>query len=218
MNPKTNLHEFLQKNNIPLPIYNTNRIGGTDHRPLYSSTIILNKCLEIKGNAENNKKEAENSAAFNAYEYIKTKGLKNFNIKNVYDDVIYDDVSVKKNRYCLLIDMENLQKICEDVTDNELKFIDVYVFVGKHSHLVNKKLNDSIKKIISPSSMKNGTDTCIQVYVGSLLEKNMYDVYFISSRDSFAAVLAEIINSNDIGWKNKKGYQISKIEHIYDYV
>ena len=38
---KNKLQEFCQKHKNDLPDYETNRVGGTDHQPIFKSSVTL---------------------------------------------------------------------------------------------------------------------------------------------------------------------------------
>src|SRR5690606_2609736 len=116
-------------------------------------------------------------------------------------------------RTVFLIDLENMPKIIEELNEN--KYMDIFIFVGEHHNLVKKEYKLKSTKIISPSSRKDGTDTCMQVYVGFLLNENKYDTYLIATKDHYGFALADIIVSNQLGWKNKTAKVISDINQLF---
>ena len=88
LNPKILLNELFQKNKMSNPTYYAKRIGGTDHTPLYSSTIIINKNVVIEGEYKNNKKYAEKSASFNTYKYNNNNKGSDFDNVAIVNNVV----------------------------------------------------------------------------------------------------------------------------------
>lgn len=241
MNYKGFLNEYFQKRKVSLPQYETKQIKNTEHNPLFISSITLYDGTIEVGEICPKAKAAESSAA---YIIIKKLSLLASYDCKILDESKFSQENHKKeisngpkiqttdhnrnvisdkiltDRICVLIDLENLQKFPDDITDDEIlnKNLTIYVFVGKHHCLADKKLSNGIIRIISPSTRPNGTDTCIQVYTGMLLVKEYYDLYLIATRDNFGSTLAEMIGDPNLGWTPKKAYQITKISQIYEYI
>ncbi len=65
-NYKGKANELLQKRGFSPAKYETDRIGGSDHEPIFQSTAIAllkKEEIRVKGNPKNSKKEAEREAA-----------------------------------------------------------------------------------------------------------------------------------------------------------
>ena len=45
--PKTILQEYTQSNNLPLPIYNTEKLSGPPHSPRFRVSCVVNNSREI---------------------------------------------------------------------------------------------------------------------------------------------------------------------------
>jgi hypothetical protein len=189
MSFKNRLQEYYQKEFGILPKYQTYRQGGSDHQPLWQSSLILHDEYMIIGEIQSTKSLAEQSAAENALSYLQSEKERRGKRK-------VDPGTV------LLVDIENLPNLIQEVVE-EIEGLDIFGFVGIHHCLVEKPLPDGVTKIISPSTRPDGTDTCMQVYVGSLLVQGRYDTYLIATRDHFGSALVDIITSNLIGAKVK---------------
>ncbi len=146
-------------------------------------------------------------AALEALNYINMRYL--YNIKNQFHT----------QKICILIDVDNLPKIGEEITLKELSNnnLDIYMFMNKTNCSVNKRILNEVNIIISPSGRSDSTNVCICCYTGSLLKKNLYDIYFIATNDKFALSLIDMIKS-DIDWNNKEAHQITKICQIYEHL
>ena len=201
---KDNLEKLSQKYKFSKPKYITVK-SGCEHDPNYVSMVTINN-ETFKGQACKTKKISEGMAALEALNYINIKYLHN----------------VKKepliNRVCILIDSDNLIQIENEITLKETSNnnLDIYMFMDKINYLKDKELPDGVIKIISPNTLSNITDISIMTYTGALLAKNLYDTYFIATRDKFALGLIDMIKSQNLGWNNKKAYQITKINQIYE--
>ena len=261
-NPKNELQEFFQKNKLPVPKYFCERNGGTDHEPLWISTIVFHDGTVIVGPPSSNKTMADMtvaSIALNSLDKL-TKTLspikchKSINslsspinchnsIKstnslpspiNCHNSNKPNTSSVKcvslptspticnkstknksinttenKKRIAVLVDVENLHKFIEGITDRLNEFT-VYAFIGIHHCLSDKEYPDNVIKILSPSTRPDGTDTCMQVYTGMLLSQEKYDEYIIVTRDHFGSSLVEMIIYPSFGWKPKPARLVTK--------
>ena len=313
---KNKLQEHYQKQKLPLPLYNTIRSGGTDHAPLWISTITLQESgKQIIGEINNTKSKAEESAAAIAlrtltyskpdigisnrsmlFNDLVNKSSNNINVSQTDDDdmvyeklinLMFDDnkenskqslipsqtlvpsqeiqisqlqqqiaqlqtqiaqtsqdvvtsssdsessdsnsvgqyleslnqlivPTENKNieqRIVLLVDVENMPNFI-NILPHDGNIV-IYAFVGEHNHLVDKKFNKKVIKVISPSTRPDGTDTCMQVYTGMLLVKELFDIYYIATRDHFGSTLVEMIQCENLGWTPKVAKQVSKVCHIY---
>jgi hypothetical protein len=105
-----------------------------------------------------------------------------------------------KNNIAMLVDLENMPKFLDNIIERLNEFT-IYVFVGEHNALIERKLPKDVIKVISPSTRPDGTDTCMQVYTGMLLSLDKHDEYIIVTRDHFGSALVEMITSSNLGWK-----------------
>lgn len=197
-NYKDNLEKLAQKCKLLSPKYITVK-SGPDHNPDYISSVIVNNEI-FKGQVCKTKKASESLAALEA--------LNNFSKKILHNNKL----SLYNNKICILIDYDNLKQIDNEITHKEIsnQNLDIYMFIDKINYFTDKKLPDGVIKILSSS-----TDISIMTYTGSLLTKNLYDIYFIATRNKFAFGLIEMIKDKNFGWDNKEAYQITRINQIY---
>lgn len=198
MSPKNKLQEFYQKQGLPLPKYETLRLGGPDHKPVWQSRITTPDKIVIIGGIKPTKSLSESSAAKRA-------------LKSIVNDL--QPKIILPNRTALLVDVENLPKFINDVCD-KYDNLDIYAFVGIHHCLSERKFPSNVIKVLSPSTQQDGTDTCMQVYIGYLLSQNKYDNYLIATRDHFGAALIDMITSDNLLWKSKNAKLVTTIDHI----
>lgn len=215
-NHKDNLYKLIQKYGFHNPEYITIK-SGTDHNPDYISVVNVNG-KSFKGKICKTKKIAESMASLEALNYIDITYL--YNIKNTN----------KINKICIFLNLDNLEMIKNEITYKELsnRNIDIYLFTDKN--LMSEKISDDkcsveealpflpneIIKIISPSTQPNSRNICMMTYTGSLLIKNLYDIYFIAVNNEFSPILIDMIKDKNFGWHNKEAYQITKIDQIYE--
>lgn len=234
---KNLLQEHCQRQGEAFPVYETWRVGGDEHAPLFMSKV---KCGSITATSDKqpNKKSAEAEAAQKAYNSIvqaqvlttKTPRVPllsprdlpivvpplsdSFTRVPVAPKAPTGDCSVvAKPRSVVLIDGENMPKIVNQFIEHTRGFV-VYFFVGEHHHNANMQCPDSVIKVLSPSTRRDGTDTCIQVYVGNFLAQEKFDNYYIVSRDNFAAALADIITAPNMPWVAKSARMITDIKQL----
>lgn len=199
---KNNLQEYCQKRKQPLPEYTSVRMGGTDNEPLWQSSITVDD-KEYLGSICSSKKRAELSAAQVALT----------NIGNIEED----SIKMVIGKVALFVDVENMPHFADEVAKKFGGNIVIYAVVGEHHHLSDKEFTPNIIKIISHSTRQDGTDTCIQVYIGWLLSQNAYNTYLIATLDHFGSALVDIITSPISPWPKIEAKVVTKISHIYDF-
>ena len=213
MSAKNRLQEHFQRNQLPLPKYTSTRSGGTDHKPLWLSCVKISNDTEIKSDIMSNKIEAEQSAAEKAL--LALVPTENINPK-----------TIAPVGTALLVDVENLPNFIDEIV-KEIAGLKIYAFVGEHHCLAQKNFPDGVIKVISPSTRSDGTDTCMQVYVGYLLARNEYNTYLIATRDHYGSALVDMITANikayDCSnspidgfniWKAKDARLVTQVSHI----
>ena len=195
---RNQLQEYCQKNKHPLPIYETTRTGGFDHAPLFISMVTVQGSSFCGYEAET-KSKAESSAALVALNHKSKKVSKE------------SPVFTKKT--ALLVDVENLQKFIDELS-GPIDNLTVYAFVGEHHCLVDKELPPDVIRVISPSTRPDGTDTCMQVYIGALLGQETYEEYIIATRDHYGSAVVEMITAPSLLWKPKEARLVTKIDQL----
>ena len=217
---KNVLQEYYQKRKLSLPKYVTSRVGGTDNDPQWLSIVTLHDGTKYTGNVCSKLKTSEFSVASIALADIHKSTKIAINKKEEICEEIDDIVLFKANkRAVLIVDLENLHKILDLITDRELNDNDltIYAFVREHHDLVDKSFTKEIIKVVSPSTCPDGTDTCIQIHIGIFLSNDLYDNYFIATRAKFGSNLVDMIISNKFGWKNKQAKVVTKLSQMYEF-
>ena len=126
-----------------------------------------------------------------------------------------DLMEKSRDKITMLVDVENLPRFIDDLLLNEkYRNLQIYAFIGYHHPLAEKEYPSNVIKVISPSTRKNGTDSCMQVYTGVLLYKELYNMYYIITKDYFGTTLVEMITSPNLGWIPKSAKLISRISQL----
>jgi dsRNA-specific ribonuclease len=92
-NPKGQLFELFQKHQYELPVFKTERVGGTDHKPLWQcrvSGIYNKKSYLLISEVYKNTKDAEQDAAL---KFLYELGV---SIKSVFQEPYEEDIIVMK--------------------------------------------------------------------------------------------------------------------------
>lgn len=79
-NSKNILQEVFQRKQLSLPIYNSDRVGGIQHSPLWRSTVTLYNGQSFQGDICNNKSKADISAADAALVHLKSNNKQGINL------------------------------------------------------------------------------------------------------------------------------------------
>ena len=238
---KNKLQEYFQKRQQPLPVYNTYQSDNLNIR--WDSTVTLHDGRSGTGNAPT-KVGAEQLAAQEALkllvdskQYIartvtnETNRLRSSpqsltsavnvpqqitqleqRLDQEFDQLKLNNVLIFNEPTALLVDLENLPKIVDELPPT--LGLDIYVFVGEHHPLVDKLFTRPVRRIVSPSTRKDGTDTCMQVYTGMLLTQEKYEEYLVATIDHYGAALIEMIENNTLGWVGKRGRLITRSKQL----
>ena len=217
---KNILQEYFQIRHLPLPKYQTIKCGGSDHQPLWHSTITFwnnqtNEYQDIIGDIAGTKVKAEISAAHTvlcALNQHNTSPLRSCSAPLVSFQNSNKKMRVN-DRTALFVDVENLPKFAEEAAAN-IDNITIYAFVGYHHCLSEKVFPDNIIKVLSPSTRSDGSDTCMQIYIGVLLSQNKYDTYLIATRDHYGSALVDMITSDTLLWSKKEARVVTQLSHI----
>lgn len=200
-----------------MPKYISGRCGGTDHKPLWQSkvtfwSVVDNEFKEVTSDILNNKIKAEFSAATYALNILTNNNKSTIHVIDTETVDVHQQRTVSP-RTALFVDVENLPKIIDEVIQ-EIKGIDIYAFVGYHHCLSEKIFPTNVIKVLSPSTRTDGSDTCMQVYIGYILAQEMYDTYLIVTRDHYGSALVEMIITDSLLWKKKDARVVTQVSHI----
>jgi hypothetical protein len=183
MSHKTELNLICQKNKHDLPIYDTKKIGGLSHDPLFESKLIFdNKMYISKGKS---KQDAEN--------IIAEKVLKNFHVsttKNKENKIF--DIKTLNFDTAILIDGDNVDMPNVDIS--KYKNTIFLFFVAKNSSKLQKYSNTELNFensyiIITKSISADVTDHLITYNLGQLKTLYLNKKYIVVTKDHFGEVL-----------------------------
>lgn len=177
MNSKNLLQEYCQRNNYPLPEYQT-RSAGND---FFISTVLVCGNAAYTGDPASRKKDAEMNAATKAYQSICAENLEK---KSSFQG---------SEKLGIFIDLENKQKIYDELDQHfhldKSKF-DIHIFITKNHVLAQKEFPYASKHLVD-SMMKDAVDTYLIFMLGKLADK--YEDFIIVTGDHYAKVMEEIL-------------------------
>lgn len=214
LNSKNRLQEYFQKKRSPVPKYSTIK-HGSGQQISWTSTVTLCDGHQYDSDTTKlyaTKVSAEISAAQRALSSLTDSS-------ELINEILNFSISKITIKTALLVDVENLPNFIDEIPKHEFynDMITVYAFIGQHHCLIDKPYPSNTIKIVSPSTRPDGTDTCMQIYVGVLLSKEIYDNYLVATRDHYGSALVELITSPNIGWNSKSARLVTKPCHIYSY-
>lgn len=210
------LQEYRQRKGLSLPKYISSQEGSA-HNPIWTSIVEIyipdSGTVSFSSVGKSTKKGAEEDAASKALEISLCSEPKLSSPKPKLDSS-GADIYVNR-KIALMVDVENLPKLIFQLP--RFGGIDIYAFVGKHhpGAEVDYQQHGAIK-IISPSTRQDGTDTCMQTYVGALLHANRYEEYLIASRDHFAGALVDLISADTRFWNGIKATVVTTADHVLE--
>ena len=117
MSSKNLIQEYCQKNNLNIPVYKTERVGGEDHKPIFISSLIFND-KEFKSSEWSSKKAAELEVAGHLFNFL-ISIKKEVVIKNSEDNY----------NYFIFVDAENVDLKLEDIYSEYF----YYIFFSKNT-------------------------------------------------------------------------------------
>lgn len=185
MSSKNILQEYCQKNKIPMPIYNTVIIGGTQTIPIFESTLIFNKNTYCATGAT--KIMAEKKVAQSVYQSLPT----------ITRSIIHIVTPTFKQKYC------SIQAILGE------QYHQIYLIDGDNCHITDDKIFEDNSNLFIYFVAKNNT----RPY--PFLHQEKYDncCVFISdstNRDATDHLLTFNLGKMSILWKDKKYYIVTK--------
>lgn len=198
MNSKGRLQEWCQRSQRDLPIYETQRSGGPDHRPTFVSTVIVNQ-KRFTGFPEETKSSAEHSAAIVAYTELTSPIPSTPSVPPPVSPVptVVPKWLDKKVKPLILIDLDNRQKGLEELAD----FVDraeIIGFAGKLGSSAREGfyVPSGTKRIIINSAAKDAADIGMIVYLTRRLEQGFINPIYLLTGDHFGSTAKEILIDN----------------------
>ncbi len=201
-NNKNILQEFCQKKQWSIPKYDHTQIEG-----LWQSTVTLYDQTSFIGEPCKNKTDSDKASAYLAMQKL-----------GIIPECSSSSVSIKKfdHKTAILIDIENMPKFFNNIPPDDLDNpnLVVYGFINKSNVIFDKLNHPKLIKIVSPSTRQDSSDCCMQLYIGMFLSQNLYDCYYIVTRDHFANVLEDLLSSSSLSWSPKTVKQILRYQDI----
>lgn len=193
----------------PLPVYKTDRVGGTDHIPSYVSTVTCG-AMVVVGGPHSNKKAAEADAAEKAYHSVTTRKTPLPVGGNRAAPIVVAPLSDTPARHIsiptgkpkhtvvhakphsvILIDGESFPRIVNQFRKYTVGFT-IYLFLSQPQVT---PASDSVITVVSPTPRKGSVATTMSVMVGHLLERSLFSHYCIVTRSDFGATLVDLITA-----------------------
>ncbi len=181
MSDKNKLQEFFQKRGIPLPVYYTNRVGGSDDSPKWVCMIKLFNGEIIYSTPTSSKRSCEAEAAAKTLADLNSHNLEYRNVKYTFNT---------DSKIILMIDGENQPIIPIKIVSEVDTSASLRVYISK-GHPIKPKLEEHEIKIVEiDSTRKDAVD--IAIIMDSV---RLYpDHIIIVTNDHFGSSLVELIN------------------------
>lgn len=191
---KNALQEYYQKKKEPQPIYDTKRIGGTDHEPDWITILTLpTEKKTFQGTKKSTKSESQQEVADMAINFLHKRSQEPSKTLNFIEN---KDIGI-------FIDGDNLPTVFDSLAELKLpKNIHIHLFVNQGHNLATKEIPKRIQRVIVPVGHRDVADTIMTLHMGAYLFDKTYDKYIIVSKDHFAVVIVDAINAKTKDNKN----------------
>ena len=215
MDDKNRLQDYLQKRALPHARYETSQVRGPPHCPVWQSTAVLHDGTGHRGSECITKLDAQFSAARAALKHCQEE-------QGGPTLLALDERLATLNleeraswQPALLVDVENMPKLIEQLSAEQLQTLTVYAFIGEHHHMIDKlALPPTVTLVSTNSTRKDGTDCCMQVFTGALLARNAHPSYLVATGDRFGATLVEMIGQRGLGFEPVPAQLITRAEQL----
>ena len=200
---RTLLNTYCQKNSLLYPKFNTQKISGEAHKPVFQCKIIF----EYKSYISNllaTKAECEEDIAKQIYEELNKEDENNDeNIKTYknFRDFLGFLIQEKKSKSTLKLMMIDLENISNIDWENVKKYANSHTIVivkGKGSNLKFQRNDIELCMVIAEIYDKDAADTLMILIVGASF--TFVDEYVIISRDHFATTLKKIMSLEGVNF------------------
>lgn len=188
-NYKNIIQTHLSQLGIPPPIYNTRRVDGTDHSPVFVSEVtVLNQ--RYVSDRKANKKTAELDVAKKVLtahnNFIPDPTL----LTTKSNSLLPLDL-IKTNTY-IYIDVENIQTCCDDLSNMfDYDPSNVICCLSTSHALASRSYKGT--KVLFPSDRKDACDIGMIMHITILLEHSEVDRIIIVTQDHFAGALRDLL-------------------------
>jgi hypothetical protein len=207
MSSKNNLQEHCQKNKLDIPKYNTVRIGGDDHNPIWQSDLtVFNKTFTAQGKT---KKEAEQQVADAA-----TKNIVNLKVtvdtsptqysrSQKYNSI--NDIKFAHYDNIVLVDAEN-QDLDEKITDNKKTLFIMFAAKNTSKNWVFKfqELYNNTCIFLSECVGKDAADHLLTFYLGKLSVIAPDKKYYVLTKDHYGEYLQNFCDNTKFVCSNEE--------------
>lgn len=182
MSAKNKLQEFFQKKGLPLPVYYTTRVGGTDNDPKWDCMVTLFSGEIIYSEPTSSKKSCELQAAAKALVELNSHNLEcDDDIKYTFDT---------DSKIVILVDGENQPTVPIKIATEVHTTASLRVYISKGHPTKSKLEKHEIKIIEVDSTRRDAVDIAIVMDSVRLYSEHI----IIVTNDHFGSSLAELIN------------------------
>lgn len=185
MSNKNKLQEYFQKRNLPVPVYDTQKVGGQPHNPEWVSTVVIDS-KRYSSNTQSKKILAEQDVAEMILCMLENEEVKTS--KKEIEPLTFIEPSVldeiKDRKKIILVDLENCPQASEVI---EIPKDTVIIGVIGHCHNLAQRSLPFYKCVI-PSAMKDAADHAL-TFLAGYISRNIegQDIYLVS-RDHYAEI------------------------------
>ncbi|ARF12367.1 double-stranded RNA binding motif-containing protein [Klosneuvirus KNV1] len=190
---KNLLQEHFQKNNLPLPYYETNRIDGLDHEPVWRAQLELDDTLyESEGSS---KKEAEIKVAEQAYlDYCQKPVKQEIKLDRKQKVKELRDIDFSQHDSIIMVDGENCDIDMGKINANMLVLFFAAKNTTKNKIFEYQSKYDHCYVFLSQCVGKDAADHLLTFYAGKLSmisNKKMY----VLTKDHYGEFLERFMDN-----------------------
>ena len=200
---RTLLNTYCQKNSIIYPKFNTQKISGEAHKPVFQCKIIFEYQSYIS-NLLATKAECEEDIAKQIYEELNKEDESNDENIKIYKNFVEflgflaQEKKSKPILKLMMIDLENIANIDWESVKNYANSYTIVIVKGIGSNLKFQRNDIDLCMLIAQTCDKDAADTLMILIVGA--SYTFVDEYVIISRDHFATTLKKIVSLEGVNF------------------
>lgn len=185
---KNRVLEYCQKNKVDFLKFDTKKVGGEDHSPLWKSKVEFSNIV-FEGEISKNKIDAEQSVCKKILESLECHSINLIEKQSI--NLPIKKFTLTKN-IVLIVDLENNFNY-ENMENIHTTYENLHM-IGICSRNLNLKKEPTYEKIVVKSIAKDSADIAIIVFIMTLMKPKQFDEIILLTRDHFGKTLEEISN------------------------
>ena len=198
------LNDHCQKHSMIYPKFNTEKVAGDEHQPLFQCKLIF----EYKSYTSallNTKSKCEEEICRKIYQDLDIKYKKDSGNIKIHQNLteflrfLDQEKKSKSSLKLMIIDLENVSNIDWDNVKNYENSHTIVVVKGVSGSAKIQRTDIVLSMLIAQSSGKDAADTLMILIVGA--SYTIIDEYIIISKDHFAATLKDIVYTDNVKFK-----------------